>query len=60
MAMIHIVSDGTEQGTHVFDESGNELRGVSQIEFNMVAGDVIGSAKLTFVTASLDIIAKVE
>lgn len=45
MKQVTIYSDGTGHGTHIVDEDGNEIRGISGLYIHIEANDV---ARVTF------------
>lgn len=54
---IEIVSDGTAQNTHVFNEYGEEIKGIAKIDINIEPNKPV-TATLVFDRVSLDIIAE--
>jgi len=50
-----IVSDGSFCGTHIFDDNGEELKYVSEIEIIAPKFDDVCRAKLTFVNVELEL-----
>lgn len=57
MAKIRIVSDGTQQGTHVLNEDGTEICGVTKVSWTIEAGDnaPLAKAVLEFEDVELDV-----
>ncbi|CAK0755088.1 hypothetical protein CCP3SC15_2010010 [Gammaproteobacteria bacterium] len=52
---VRIVSDGTRQGTKVFDEDGIPIKGIQTVTWSLDArGEGVGKAVLTFPISSIE------
>ena len=61
--MIKIVSDGTVNGTNVYDQSGNKLHGITRIEvlpLDADARDAPVTARITFCFVQFEIDAELS
>ena len=56
--MIKIISDGTPRGTHVFNESGEEIKNIVSITFSELRSGQNLCAKLEFYVSELDVVAE--
>lgn len=55
MPLPRIVSDGTPNGTHVYDGDGNEIIGISMAAFYIEAGCSFGKLTIQFPLATADV-----
>ena len=53
MSTLKIVSDGTSQGTHVYDKEGNEIANVLSVKVDIDSGQVTALLRVAHVEAEL-------
>lgn len=55
---IKIISDGTPYGTHIFNEDGTEIKGVTEITWHIDASDDTAIATLKFAFVQVEVTAE--